>query len=239
MRRSWKGGQSTRKPRREPLTQAAQDGNRCQALLGRRSQVSNRLNTPELSDSDDNSSSAEDSHSDEEIEPTDSEEEDDDIANWDPLPEDPELAVVEVRRRIAQRGGQEPLVRVTMEFADDQTQVMALERQAGVPKEWRVEEQILATDATERLRICNGSIERGGEFRCPHCNYISVVESRVHTHMSKRCKFQPVARRRDSVVGRMLERRDVAAQQQQFPPIALLDPDSNEEVTLQAKHDTV
>ena len=37
----------------------------------------------------------------------------------------------------------------------------------------------------------------------------------------------------------MLERRDTAAQQQQFPPIALLDPDSNKEVTLKAKHDTV
>eukprot|EP01043_Picozoa_sp_COSAG02_P057660 COSAG02_NODE_7039_length_3214_cov_14.690851_3_plen_38_part_00 len=31
---------------------------------------------------------------------------------------------------------------MTMEFADDQTQVMALERQSGVPKEWRIEEQI-------------------------------------------------------------------------------------------------
>ena len=46
------------------------------------------------------------------------------------------------------------MVRVTMEFADDKTQVMALERQPGVPKRWRVEEQILAANATERLRIC-------------------------------------------------------------------------------------
>ena len=73
---------------------------------------------------------------------------------YPPLPDDPKLAVVELRRRIAQTGGQEPLVRVTMEYADDQTQVMALERQDGVPPEWRLEEQLLAEDATERLHIC-------------------------------------------------------------------------------------
>ena len=67
---------------------------------------------------------------------------------------DPELAVVEVWRRIAVAGGQEPLVWVSMEFADDQTQVMAIEKQPGVPREWRIEEQVLAADATERLRIC-------------------------------------------------------------------------------------
>ena len=342
-------------------------------------------------------------------------EEMDDYDLLPPLPEDHGLAVVELRRRIAAAGGQEPLVRVTMEYADDQTQVMALERQPGVPREWRLEEQILAADATTRLLICmqvyseiagykmsvgkcyvrwgvgaqpltrrtgpitneelqslnlqfecagcerkeatmasrcghehrcpyvclvrhwhnpatagdggegagtwevervlqlrgppearyvqllwaptdldldadgehhefgdledaegqprsgdgswaygwqpmanclnltrtliadwlrdnrdidpQGCIERLGEWRCEHCNYISTSQSRTHRHVDK-CRFKPLPRRRDSVVGRMLARRDVEQMQQQFPKITITDPDTGEMTDLQAKHDT-
>ena len=41
------------------------------------------------------------------------------------------------------------------------------------------------------------------------------------------------------MAGRMLERRDIAAQQQQFPSVELTDPDTGEEVALTAKHDTL
>jgi hypothetical protein len=78
----------------------------------------------------------------------------------EPLPADPGEAVVELRRRIAAKGGQETLVRCTMEYADDQTQVYALERMPGVPAEWRIHEQLLAEDATARLKICMEVYER-------------------------------------------------------------------------------
>ena len=83
----------------------------------------------------------------------------------------------------------------------------------------------------------SGSIERLGEWRCEHCNYISTRQGQTRRHVAG-CRFKPRPRTRNSVAGRMLARRDVEKLQQQFPRVTITDPNTGEEVELEAKHDT-
>jgi hypothetical protein len=69
------------------------------------------------------------------------------LKQYAPLPDDDDAAVAELTRRIQQRGGQEPLVQPSVEFADDQDHVSAIEVQPDAPRERMLEEKILAKQA--------------------------------------------------------------------------------------------
>eukprot|EP01043_Picozoa_sp_COSAG02_P081068 COSAG02_NODE_19603_length_873_cov_3.081395_2_plen_108_part_00 len=85
-----------------------------------------------------------------------------------------------------QRGGQEPLVQPSVEFADDQDHVSALELQPDAPRHRMLEEKVLARQAGERFTKASAGYRKTAGYKMSLAKCYSMWNTALCPYVEQR-----------------------------------------------------